>query len=144
MGGYNGVGVETLNQVLRQFRGHYRNLVFVSVGAVDSGAFRGEDEMEALRAQTEKDVNRYVDLAHRMGFPAAARYGVGTDPVAELARLCVNVAQSYDDVTFFGGKLVFPRERWYHRVLHNHTTLALQQRLLEHGLTVVVLPKIVS
>lgn len=144
VGSYNGVGIETLHQVLKQFRGHYRNLVFISVGAVDSGAFRSEGELEALRAQTEKAVNQYVDLAHRMGFPATARSGVGTDPVSELARLCVNVSQAFDDATFFGGKLVFPHERWYHRVLHNHTTLALQQRLLEHGLTVVVLPKRVS
>lgn len=141
VGGFNGVGIETLNQVLKQFQGHYRNLVFISVGAVDSGAFRGADEMEALRAETEKAVNRYVDLAHRLGYPAAARYGVGTDPVSELARLCVNVSRNFNDVTFFGGKLVFPHERWYHRILHNHTTLALQQRLLETGLTVVVMPK---
>ena len=141
MGGFNGLGVETLNQVLKQFRGHYRNLVFICVGAVDSGSFKGAEELEVLRAATEGGVNRYVDLAHRMGHPAAARYGIGTDPILELERLCLNVARNFDDVTFFGGKLVFVHEQWYHRLLHNHTTLALQSRLMEQGLTVVVLPK---
>jgi hypothetical protein len=43
-------------------------------------------------------------------------------------------------VTFFGGKVVFERERWYQRLLHNETALAIQKRLTWAGATMVVLP----
>jgi hypothetical protein len=32
-------------------------------------------------------------------------------------------------VTFVGGKIVFARERWFQRLLHNETALAIQKRL---------------
>jgi hypothetical protein len=41
---------------------------------------------------------------------------------------------------FFGGKLVFQRETWYSRVLHNETATAIQRRLQWQGLAMVVLP----
>ncbi|MBM4396925.1 MAG: amino acid permease, partial [Deltaproteobacteria bacterium] len=144
VGGFNGLGVETVKHVVHTFGHSMKNLVFISVGAIDSGTFKGEAEVEALRATTESTVHKYEDLAHRLGHPAAGRYSVGTDPVEELDRLCRSVAETFPHVTFFAGQLAFSRERWYDRVLHNHTTLALQKRLLEAGLTVVILPRMVE
>jgi hypothetical protein len=144
VGGYGGLGVATVLHVLREFKGHYKNLVFVTAGVIDSGAFKGEAELEALRVSTEQTVNRYVDLARRLGMPAAFRYSVGTDTVDELERLCVAVSHTFGDATFFAGKLVFRTEHWYHRWLHNETALAVQKRLQFEGLTLVVLPKLVG
>ena len=120
------------------------NLVFITAGIVDSGAFKGQEELEALRANTEATVNRYVDLARRLGIPAAFKYSVGTDTVEELENLCVATSKTFKDVTFFSGKLVFRHEAWYHRWLHNETATAVQKRLQTHGLTMVVLPKLVG
>jgi hypothetical protein len=144
VGGFNGLGVETVRHVVRDFGTSMKNLVFVCVGSIDSGTFKGEAEVEALRSSTEATIHKYEDLAHRLGHPAAGRYSVGTDPVEELDRLCRSVADTYPHVTFFAGQLAFSRERWYDRVLHNHTTLALQKRLLQAGLTVVILPRMVE
>ena len=47
-------------------------------------------------------------------------------------------------VTFFGGKVVFARERWYQRLLHNETAMAIQKRLYWLGATMVILPAKVS
>jgi K+ transporter len=144
VGGYGGLGIATLLGVLRQFRGHFKGVVFVSAGIVDSGAFKGQEEMEALRASVEATVHRYVDLARNLGLPAAFRYSVGTDAVEELERLCVAASKTFTDATFFAGKLVFRAEHWYHRWLHNETAIAVQKRLQVHGLTMVVLPKLVD
>ena len=41
---------------------------------------------------------------------------------------------------FFAGKLVFQRERWFQRLLHNETAYQLQRRLQFAGLNAMVLP----
>ena len=51
----------------------------------------------------------------------------------------VNYVQ-YPGTTFIGGKIVFARERWFQRLLHNETSLAIQRRLYWLGATMVVLP----
>jgi hypothetical protein len=43
-------------------------------------------------------------------------------------------------VTFFVGKLVHPRERWYHWLFRDRTADALQARLERQGIPVVILP----
>ena len=47
---YGGVGIHTLLNVFRSFPGCYRQVVFVSVGVVDSGEFKGEHAVDDLRA----------------------------------------------------------------------------------------------
>jgi hypothetical protein len=46
----------------------------------------------------------------------------------------------FPSVTFFGGKVIFAREQWYQRILHNETATAIQKRLYWLGATMVVLP----
>lgn len=43
-------------------------------------------------------------------------------------------------MTFFAGKVIFERERWYQRLLHDETALAIQKRLQWAGETMVILP----
>ena len=39
---YGGVGIHTVLNIFRVFPGHFKNLIFVSVGVIDSGEFKGE------------------------------------------------------------------------------------------------------
>jgi hypothetical protein len=64
----------------------------------------------------------------------------GTEAVGALDLLCREVAQEFPRAVFFGGKLVFRVERWYHRLLHNETGYALQRRLQFAGLPTIILP----
>jgi hypothetical protein len=36
--------------------------------------------------------------------------------------------------------LIFQKEKWYHRLLHNETAFAIQKRLHWSGMTMVILP----
>jgi amino acid transporter len=138
---YGGIGIHTmLNIFTRAFPGHYKNVVFLSIGVVDSGAFKGEAELEALKKGTEGQLEKYVALARRMGIPADYRMKIGTDAVAEAEELGRDVAKEFPRVTFFAGYILFQRERWYQRLLHNETAFAIQRRLQWAGLTMVVLP----
>ena len=137
---FSGLGIHTVLNIFRAFPGFYRGLVFVSVGVVDSGEFKGEGAVEDLQARTREMLERYLELARGMGVPAACRMAVGTDAVDTAEALCLAVAKEFPKSTFFSGKMIFERERWYHALLHNNTALALQQRLQWAGKTMVTLP----
>jgi hypothetical protein len=140
VGSYDGVGIHTLLNVFRAFPGHFKNLVFISVGVVDSGEFKGEHAVEDLRQRTEEMLTNYVSLATGLGMPATARMAIGTEAVAEAENLCLTVAREFPHVVFFAGKMIFQRERWYHRLLHNETPLAVEKRLRWAGKTMMTLP----
>jgi hypothetical protein len=65
---------------------------------------------------------------------------IGPDAVDELENLCVAVAKLFPKATFFAGQLVFRKDTWYQRLLHNETAWSLQRRLQWAGLPMVILP----
>jgi hypothetical protein len=140
VGGYTGFGVHTTLNVFRAFPGHFRGVVFASVGVLDSGAFKGEDAVAELRAASNADLARYSALAARLGLPCAVRLAIGTDAVEQAETLCRAIATEFPRPTFFAGQVIFKREAWYHRLLHNQTAYAIQRRLQWAGLNAVILP----
>ncbi len=140
VGGYSGVGVHTLLAVIRAFPGHFKNFIFVSVGIVDSGVFKGADELEALRRQTEEHVEKYVTFARANGLAAIAKIDIGTEVATVAEEICKGILREFPRTVFFGGKVVFQTEGWTHRVLHNETGYAVERRLHSLGQTMVVLP----
>lgn len=140
VGGYSGIGVHTLLNSLRFVPHHFKNIVFISVGVVDSGNFKGAEAVDDLRKFTEDSLEKYVDLSRRMGIPARAYMAIGTDVVEELEQLCRVVAKDFPRITVFAGQLVFQRETWYGPILHNQTAYSLQRRLQWDGIPMVILP----
>jgi amino acid transporter len=138
--GYGGLGIHAMLSIQRLFPDYYRNIVFVSVGVVDSGHFKGKGEVEALVASTQAGLQRYVEFARRLGFAAEARSRVGTDVLLEAEQLAHEVHKEFPKGVFFLGKLVFAREKFYYRFLHNDTAFAIQRRLQFSGLPTIILP----
>lgn len=137
---YGGIGIHTLLNVLRAFPGFFKNVVFVSVGVIDSGEFKGEHAVEELRRRTDEMLAQYVRLAHGLGLAATSRAGLGTELVAEAEVLCLQVGREFPRATFFAGKMIFQRERWWQGMLHNETALAIQKRLQWAGRTMMTMP----
>jgi amino acid transporter len=140
VGGYSGLGVHTVLAVLRTFPGQFKKVIFISVGVVDSDAIKVDDALDQLQNRTQEGLTKYVNLIQGQGISAAYRMAIGTDVVAELERLCLDVAKDFTQITFFAGQLVFQRERWYQRILHNETAFALQKRLQLAEQTLVIIP----
>jgi amino acid transporter len=140
VGGYSGLGVHTLLNSVRFVPNHFKNMIFISVGVLDSGNFKGAEEVEHLRAFTEASLEKYVDLARRLGFPSRAYMAIGTDVVDELEQLCRAVHRDFPKSVVFAGQLVFQRETWYGALLHNQTAYSLQRRLQWDGVPMVILP----
>ena len=137
---FNGFGVHTMLSILSFFPGLYKQFVFVSIAIVDSGNFKGKEEIEGLHRHTEEDLAKYVELARRLGFPAESVCHLGIEVVSEAIDLCEKVAKKYPRATIFTGKLVFRQENLLHRVLHNETSMMIQRRLQWVGVPMVVLP----
>ncbi len=138
--GYGGLGIHSVLSIQRLFPGYYKNIMFISLGVVDSGHFKGRDEVEALERQTEENLKRYVAFANSLGLNAAYRFSLGTEVVEEAETLCQRVVKEYPRAVFFLGKLIFAKEKMYYKILHNDTAFAIQRRLQFSGLQTVVLP----
>jgi amino acid transporter len=138
--GFNGLGLHTLLAVIRMFPKVHQNFVFLQVGVLDAGNFKGIHEVENLREHTRREVERYVAYMRRTGFYAEAHFALGTDVVDEAAKLCEEVAGRFPQSQFFAGQLVFKDEQFSSRWLHNHTVFELQRRLYQHGWPMLILP----
>ena len=138
--GFNGLGIHSVLAVPRLFGTHFKNFVFVSVGVIDSSRFKGREEIDNLRRQTEENLERYVSFVKRQGAYAEYWYALGTDPIDELEQLAHAVARRFPRSVFFAGKLVFEHEGFWHKVLHNQAAFTLQRRLQFSGLQMMVLP----
>jgi amino acid transporter len=140
VGGYSGLGVHSLLAVLRLFPGLYRNVVFLSVGVVDSATFKNVEEVDEVERSTRASLEAYVALAHRLGLAATSRMALGTEVVPEAERLCRETARDFPRSLFFAGKLIFQREGLLQRLLHNESAVLLQRQLQFAGLNAMVLP----
>jgi amino acid transporter len=137
---YSGFGIYALMSVIKNFPGTYKNIIFASVAVIDSGSFKGVDEIKALERSTRVSLQKYVVLARRLGLSASYRMTVTTDVVQGATELCTEIAQEFPHSTVFTGQLVFQLEKFYHRLLHNQTAFAIQRRLQWGGITTVILP----
>jgi hypothetical protein len=137
---FDGIAVHTLLNIQRLFPNHFKNVVCLSVGVIDTGRFKGRDELEHLQAKKEDDLKSFVEFANCLGWYAEYRYALGVDLIAELEELCESVAKDFPRTVFFSGTLVFQRENIFTRFLHNHTPITLQQRLQFAGRDMMILP----
>ena len=142
--GYNGLGLHTLLQAIRLFGGTFKNLVFVQIGVVDAGNFKGAAEVEHLRRHVAGESARYLGFAQSHGYATAACTAIGPDVVDEVEQLLPSIRARFPNAVFFGGQLLFERETLASRWLHNHTIETLQRRLTLAGVPFVNLPIRVS
>src|SRR5437764_758564 len=140
VGGFSGLGIHSLLTIMKLFPRYFANVVFMSVGVVDSATFQGVEEVDRVREQTEEGLKKYVELARGLGIPADFRMSMATEAVSECVKLAGEVQKDFERSIFFSGKLIFERERWWDRLLHNETAYQIQRRLQFAGLAMVILP----
>ena len=138
--GYNGLGIHAIQNVIKNFGGVFKNFVFVEIGAIDAGNFKGTKEINQLKSQTKSEVNHYVNIMKKRGYYAEGFSAIGIDVVDEVAKLAPVILKKFPKAVFFGGQTVFPKDTFISRLLHNYTVFSVQRRLYNQGITVVVLP----
>ncbi len=138
--GYNGLGLHSLSSISKLFSGAFKNFVFVQVGVVDAGVFKGAEEIERLQAKTKSEVDHYVNLVKRYGYYAEAISPIGTDVVEEIAKIAPSTLERFPNAVFFGGQIVFPEDTVFTHALHNFTVFSLQKRFYRQGVPFILLP----
>lgn len=138
--GFNGLGIHTLLNVISLFEGAIKNYVFLQIGVVDVGNFKGTSEVDKLKEHIESEGKRYVDYMQRHGLYAESHTVIGVDVLEELDNQVPQIIEKFPRAIFFGGQLVFKKETFFNRWLHNQTIFSVQKRLYHQGLPVVILP----
>jgi amino acid transporter len=138
--GFGGLGLHCLFGVLRLFKGHFKNFVFIQVGMIDVGQFKGAQEIQRLEESVKRDLEMYVQYMQSHGFYATSFHALGTDVATEVENLAVKVTEQFPNSVLFASQLVFPRETLWTRLLHNYTAFAIQKRLYQRGLPLLILP----
>lgn len=138
--GFNGRELHTLFSVIRTFEKTFKNFIFVEIGVVDAGNFKGITEIENIRAQIKNDLDRYINFMQRHGYYAEGFYSIGVDVVDEISQITLKILERFSNPVFFGGQLIFPKDSFLSRLLHNYTVFAVQRRLYTKGIPVVIMP----
>jgi amino acid transporter len=138
--GFNGLGLHTLLSIFRLFPNTYKNFVFLQVGSIDAGNFKGASEIENLDEHINSEADRYVKYMKEHGYYAEAFTSIGTDIVDEIADLVPKITSKFPGVVFFGGQLVFPEESFMTKWLHNYIVFAVQRKFYRKGIPFFILP----
>jgi amino acid transporter len=140
VGGYGGLGRHALLTLLRMFPGHFKGVVFCSVAVIDSGVFKGINEVHELERRTEVALDNYVQYAAWLELPAERTFSTGIEVAVEAEKLAMDVIRRYPKALFVAGQLIFEEDTFVTRLLHNETAFMIQRRLQHAGLPMVVLP----
>jgi len=138
--GFNGLGLHTLFNITRFFGKEFKNFIFVKVGIFDAGNFKGATEVVRLEAESQKELDRYVNFMREQGFYSEGVFYMGVDIIQESEKIIELVLRRYPSAVVFGGQLVFPSESLWTRWLHNDTAFTLQRKFYQQGIPFVVLP----
>lgn len=138
--GFSGIGLHSLLSIFKLFGSSFSNFVFVQIGLIDAGVFKGIEEVRALKEKSDEDVSKYVGFINDHGFYAEGITSTGLDVVEEIMKLASQITEKYPRAVFFGGQIVFPKDTFFTRLLHNYTVFSVQRRLYKKGIEFVILP----
>jgi len=138
--GFNGVGLHTLFGVIRLFGGVFKNFVFLEVGMVDAGNFKGITEMESLKTKVNSDVDRYINFMNQHGYYAQGISLIGVDVIEQVSQVTPQIVENFPNAVFFGGQLLFSKDSFFAPLFHNYAVFSIQKKLYLQGVPFVILP----
>ncbi len=138
--GFTGPGLHALLTVTRTFNNVFKNFIFVEIGSIHAGNFKGIEEMASVRQRIKGDVDHYVHLVQKFGYHSEGFTAISVDVVDEVDKLAPLIVEKYPNSVFFGAQIVFPHDSIGSKILHNYTVFAVQRRLYRRGITMVLLP----
>jgi len=138
--GFNGMGLHTLFGVIKLFGVVFKNFIFLEVGMVDAGNFKGVEDIDKLEAQVKNDLERYVKFMNHEGYYAEGISAIGVDTIEQVSEIAPGIVERFPDVVFFGCQFVFAHDSFVAPLFHNYTVFVLQKRLYREGIPFVILP----
>lgn len=140
VGSSRGGGLHAVLWVQRMFPEHFKNFVFINARTVDAHVYGGAEKLASLKMQANTSVKYFERFCNSFGLAADSQIGFGTDAVNTLEALVDQTLTRYPNTLFFASKLVFKKENFVTRLLHNQAISALQHRMHVKGQQLMVLP----
>jgi amino acid transporter len=138
--GYTGLGLQTLSAIHKSFPGIFNQFIFVQIGVIDAGVFKGQEEVIKLQKKSEAETQRYIDLMKSYGYASHSVCSSGVDIISEITAITPKILKEFPNAIFFGGQLVFPQETFLTKLLHNSVVFTVQQKLYKKGVPFIILP----
>jgi len=140
VGSSRGGGMHALLWVQRMFPGHFRNFVFINARAVDAHSYGGAQDMEAMKVEANVALHYFENFCRSNGLASKSYLSFSTDPIDGFVELAARVREDFPHAIYFTSQLVFERDNFAIRLLHNQAAQVLQQRLHLAGMQLVILP----
>ena len=138
--GFNGMGVHSVLNLLKFFGDTFRNFVFIQVGLIDAGNFKGVQEVTSLEQHIRTEADKYVEFVNRQGYYGEAVCRVDNDITDAISKLAPQIAKKFPQSVFFAGQLVMPKDTILSQWLHNNVAFAVQRQLYRQGIPFVIMP----
>lgn len=144
IGEQRSLAMHTLLWALRMFPNHFKNIIFISGGAVDIQSFSGQKQLKTMQRKVTRSLNYFVRYCRMHGIASTSFAGYGTDITEELSELARKVSEEFPNAIFFASRIIFEQDHWFVRWLHNETAITLQRRLHSMGRQLIILPMKIS
>lgn len=142
--GNTNLALYSVAQAIKLLGNSIEHFVFIQVGIIDAGSFKGEQEIALLEQHVTAESLKVVKTMQKKGYSAESYVSVGLDIGDEVAKLAHEIIQRHPSALFIGGQLVLARETFTSLWLHNQTLYTLQRRLYEQEMPFVTIPVYIS
>ncbi len=85
---FSGFGLHQILSIQKLMPGYIKNYIFISAAVVDSGNFKGAEEIGRLETETKAQLEKYVQWSRLNGLKADYRMAIGTEAIEALENLC--------------------------------------------------------
>ncbi len=138
--GFDGLGLKTLSNIFSLFGNSFKNFIFIEVGVLEAGVFKGSNGIKLMEEKAKRDVNSYVKIVNKYGYYGEGIYSIGTELIDEVVKITPSVLARFPNSVFFAGQMVFAKDSVFSKVLHNHTVFSLQEKLYRKGIPFITIP----
>ena len=138
--GYNGLGVNLLMNTVSKLGDIYHRYIFVQVGVVDTGNFKGSGDADKLNNYIKNECQKYVDLMKIKGYESEAYTSIGTDIIEEVYKIIRELENYYLDIVVVSGRIAFEKENFFKKMLHNNLVFRLQKQCLRNNIPFIIFP----
>ncbi len=138
--GFTGLGLHTLKNIHHAFPQIFDDFVFVQIGLIDAGVFKGADDVGRMQKRAGAETQKYVEIMQSYGYNAEGISKFGVDIIAEILALTPGILEKHPRAIFFGGQLVFPQDSLFTRWLHNSIVFTVQEKLYVQGIPFMIIP----
>ncbi len=138
--GSQGPILQAIAQTIKLIGNSIDHFVFIQIGIIDAGSFRGGNEVQQLEEHVKHDSLRLVKMMQKLGYSAESHVSVGLDIGDEAAKNAQEVHQRHPTSVFIGGQVVLADETLFSHWMHNQTLFTIQRRIFELEYPFITVP----